>query len=148
MNYFRNSNKWIIPFTYKLENDNDTKLVWINYTQASIVVPLENNNQHKWLLGNLNFMGYFRVNYDRENWLKIIDQLKRNHLVFSATERAALIFDSFTFARLLINFRKIFFFNPIDCLKFFKLRVGYVDYSIALDLASYLINEEDYVPWK
>lgn len=46
-------------------------------------------------------MGYFRVNYDKENWLKIIAQLKHNHTVFSATERAALIFDSFTFARLI-----------------------------------------------
>ena len=31
---------------------------------------------------------------------------------------------------------------------FFLIRIGYVDYSIALDLASYLVNEEDYVPWK
>ena len=131
-----------------MENDNDTQLVWINYTQASIVLPLENNNQHKWLLGNLNFMGYFRTNYDRENWLKIIDQLKRDHLVFSATERAALIFDSFTFARFKFRKEKYLFFLIDYLKKFFQLRVGYVDYSIALDLASYLINEEDYVPWK
>lgn len=115
--------KWIIPFTYKLEGSNESQLFWINKTDSSILVPID--NEPKWLLGNLNFMGYFRVNYDRDNWLKIIAQLKKDHKVFSATERAALIFDSFTFAR-----------------------VGYVDYSIALDLASYLKYEEDYVPWK
>ncbi len=44
-------------------------------------------------------MGYYRVNYDKQNWLKIIDQLKEDHTVFTSTERAALIFDSFTLAR-------------------------------------------------
>lgn len=44
-------------------------------------------------------MGYYRVNYDKQNWLKIIVQLKEDHTVFTPTERAALIFDSFTLAR-------------------------------------------------
>jgi glutamyl aminopeptidase len=129
LNPTKNDYKWIIPFTYKTKNDNNSKLIWINETETIIKVPNNNNNNNNdsytWLLGNLNFMGYYRVNYDKQNWLKIINQLKENHLVFSSTERAALIFDSFTFAR-----------------------VGYIDYSIALDLASYLINEQDYVPWK
>ena len=70
----------------------------MNTTHASIEIPYE-GNEEKWFVGNLNFMGYYRVNYDRENWLRIIAQLKKDHTVFSAIERAAFIFDVFTFAR-------------------------------------------------
>ena len=81
-----------------MENSSVNNLVWINSTEASIQLPL-NENRNKWLLGNINFMGYFRVNYDKQNWVRIIQQLKKDHMAFSATERAALIYDSFTFAR-------------------------------------------------
>lgn len=115
---------WTIPFTYKIQDTNKENLIWMNETKATIIEPYD-ENENKWFIGNIDFMGYYRVNYDTENWHKIIVQLKKDHTVFSPIERAVLIFDSFTFAR-----------------------VGYVDYSIALDLASYLVNEEDYVPWK
>lgn len=115
---------WTIPFTYKIQDSNTKLIKWMNTSKARIEMPLENNS-NKWLFGNLDFMGYYRVNYDKTNWMRIIAQLKRDHTVFTPVERASLIFDSFTFAR-----------------------IGYVDYSIALDLASYLINEEHYVPWK
>ena len=70
-------------------------------------------------------MGYYRVNYDEANWRRIVQQLKSDHSVFLPTERAALIYDAFTLAR-----------------------VGYLNYSIALELTSYLGKEQDYVPWK
>ncbi len=102
-----------------------SNLIWLNLTNSQIDMSNNNRNYDQWILGNLNFMGYYRVNYDEENWRKIIQQLKNNHLVFSPTERAALIYDAFTLAR-----------------------VGYVDYSVALELTSYLVKERDYVPWK
>lgn len=89
---------WTIPFTYKIQDSNKKEIKWFNTTTASIEMPLD-NNANKWLIGNLEFMGYYRVNYDTNNWMRIIAQLKRDHTVFSPVERAALIFDSFTFAR-------------------------------------------------
>jgi hypothetical protein len=87
---------------------NDEKnLFWINSTTAKIEIALE-NNEDRWILGNLDFMGYYRVNYDTQNWLKIISQLKSDHRIFSAVERAALIFDSFTFARFYLFYYSIF----------------------------------------
>lgn len=74
------------------------QLIWFNTTRSSIKLPFE--GEDKWLIGNLNFMGYYRINYDTQGWLNIIAQLKKDHTVFSATERASLIFDCFTFARL------------------------------------------------
>ena len=96
--------KWVIPFTYKFQNSEKDELAWINLTDKYIEVPLNLENENKWILGNLNYMGYFRVNYDKQNWMKIINQLKVDHTVFSPTERAGLIFDSFTLARL-FNFK-------------------------------------------
>lgn len=34
-----------------------------------------------WLLGNINQTGYFRVNYDLQNWKLLIQQLHDNHQV-------------------------------------------------------------------
>ena len=72
---------------------------------SQIVLPLDGSDtqridqQNKWIYANIDYMGYFRVNYDTQNWNKFIDQLKKDYTVFSPTERAGLIFDSFTLAR-------------------------------------------------
>jgi aminopeptidase N len=97
LKYF--SFKWVIPFTYKFQKSDKSELKWINLTDSFIQIPLNEETEKRWILGNLNFMGYYRVNYDKQNWLKIINQLKEDHTVFTSTERAALIFDSFTLAR-------------------------------------------------
>ncbi len=92
---------WVVPFTYKFYGSNATEpITWLNLTDGSIRVPQKSDKDSKrWILGNVDFMGYYRVNYDRNNWLNLIKQLKADHLVFTPTERAALVYDSFTFAR-------------------------------------------------
>lgn len=91
------STKWVIPFTYKIQGSAD-KVIWLNLTNAQVQVPLA-KNVDKWFIGNLDSIGYYRVNYDVANWNLLIKQLKTDHTVFTTTERAALIHDSFTFAR-------------------------------------------------
>lgn len=73
--------------------------MWLNLTDSRIEVELTEENKNKWIFANIDFLGYYRVNYDSANWLKLIAQLKKNHLVFSRLDRAALIFDAFTLAR-------------------------------------------------
>lgn len=34
-----------------------------------------------WILGNVQELGYYRMNYDQDNWRKLIGQLKANHEV-------------------------------------------------------------------
>ena len=35
----------------------------------------------KWIIGNLDYMGFYRVNYDEDMWKKLIQQLKKDHTV-------------------------------------------------------------------
>ncbi|PAA88783.1 hypothetical protein BOX15_Mlig006779g1, partial [Macrostomum lignano] len=83
-----------------------------------------NNTADDWYLLNLRSSGFYRVNYDLDNWKRLIDQLISNHTVFSPQDRARLLDDSFALAS-----------------------AGYLDYSIPLNMTKYLKNETHYVPW-
>lgn len=78
-----------------------------------------------WVLVNAMGKGYYRVNYDLDNWMAIIKQLKTNHEVFPYTTRAILIDDVLNLARM-----------------------NMLNYSIAFDLLSYLMDKEVTLhPW-
>ncbi|KAL3884568.1 hypothetical protein ACJMK2_024701 [Sinanodonta woodiana] len=113
--------KWHVPVTYVLQENPDEKyLAWLHLGQATI--PKLSDG---WLLGNVDYVGFFKVNYEVEMWQKLAEQLNTNHLAFRESNRAGLIGDSFNFARASI-----------------------LDYSVALNLSTYLHNETSYVPWK
>ncbi|KAK3594679.1 hypothetical protein CHS0354_016345 [Potamilus streckersoni] len=113
--------KWHVPVTYVLQENPDEKyLVWLHLGPATLPRLTDG-----WLLGNIDYVGFFKVNYEVEMWQKLADQLNTNHLVFRDSNRAGLIGDSFNFARAAI-----------------------LDYSVALNLSTYLHNETSYVPWK
>lgn len=78
-----------------------------------------------WLLANINCTGYYRVNYDEENWNKLIDQLETNHDVIPLISRGQLIDDAFNLAR-----------------------AKYVNVTLALRTTKYLLNETEYIPWE
>jgi aminopeptidase N len=109
-----------IPFTYKLQGDRSVRTEWMNLKSADITVP-----EGSWIMGNVDYMGFFRTNYDEDMWRKLIDQLHTDHEVFSASNRAGLINDAFNLAR-----------------------ANQLSYDIALNLTSYLHKETDYVPWR
>lgn len=76
-----------------------------------------------------NSTGYFRVNYDEQNWMKLSNLLRKrdfqNHLL-SPTDRANLIDDSFSL-----------------------MKSGHLAPEISLELSLYLeVCERDYVPWE
>ena len=43
---------------------------------ADITIPGD-----KWIIGNVDYMGFYRTNYDVEMWQKLINQLKTDHTV-------------------------------------------------------------------
>ncbi len=64
------------------------------------------------------------MNYDHENWKKIIETLANDHKSIHRTNRAQLIDDALSLAK-----------------------AGLLDYSIALGLTEYLVKEKDFIPW-
>lgn len=69
-------------------------------------------------------LGFYRVNYDEDNWNAIINQLYKDNKVIHVYNRAQLIDDVFNLAL-----------------------ANKVDYLLVLKLTKYLQNEEDLVPW-
>lgn len=63
-------------------------LVRLIFTQISTAVYEAMKTDTDWVLANLNMSGYYRVNYDLENWHRLITQLDANHEV-SRVKRAS-----------------------------------------------------------
>lgn len=120
---------WWIPITYTTEkqlNFNNTQPSKWMKAERSITFNDVDASSSQWILFNLQETGYYRVNYDRANWQMIIKQLnKQNFKEISTINRAQLIDDALNLAR-----------------------AGKLDYSIALDVTSYLAHETEYLPWK
>lgn len=83
-----------------------------------------NTDQNSWIIGNLQHTGFYRVNYDANNWNRLIEQLNTDHRVFNPINRAQLVDDSFSLGRAEI----------IDQVEFLKV-------------AKYLATEQDPMPF-
>lgn len=77
-----------------------------------------------WVLVNFNCTGFYRVNYNVENWERLVNQLETDHHAIPLISRGQLIDDAFSLAR-----------------------AKYVDVTLALDTTKYLVNETQYIPW-
>ncbi|XP_062585470.1 uncharacterized protein LOC134247152 isoform X2 [Saccostrea cucullata] len=118
--------KWMIPFTYTTEatkkfNQSYSDLVWVNDATKDISTNIPAAD---WILGNVQAIGYYRMNYDLDNWNKLIGQLKADHEVIYSTNRAQLINDAWALAK-----------------------AGELPMETALQTIEYLGAEMDYVPW-
>lgn len=90
--------KWTIPFTYSIESnvflDKPTEMDsmnistikdsidWIKPTEEVTTIDLNASpTQDNFVLANIEMTGYYRVNYDPENWAKIIKQLEKDKVI-------------------------------------------------------------------
>ena len=85
-----------------------------------MTINLDGIEDNEWIIGNVKHAGFYRVNYDENNWNLLIAQLKNDHKPIDATSRAALLDDSFNLGR-----------------------AGKLNQTVYLDIASYLEKEED-----
>ncbi|XP_055381350.1 uncharacterized protein LOC129611947 [Condylostylus longicornis] len=123
---------WHIPINYEIpdplgNNFKNTKAqFWMKTKEMQHTIENEafDSSTH-WLIANIQQTGYYRVNYNIENWRLIINALKFNHTQIHVANRAQLIDDAFHLAK-----------------------VGELDYEIVFSLIEYLPNERDYAPWK
>nr|XP_049616270.1 thyrotropin-releasing hormone-degrading ectoenzyme isoform X1 [Syngnathus scovelli] len=117
--------QWQVPLTVAVGNGSRVSsetLIWIhNKTETHVMSEMDDKT---WLLGNINQTGYFRVNYDLQNWKLLIEQLHADPQVISVANRAGLIDDAFNLAR-----------------------AGYLPQGVPLQLMAYLPEEASFLPW-
>ncbi|KAL4660238.1 thyrotropin-releasing hormone-degrading ectoenzyme [Arapaima gigas] len=122
---FNVSFQWQIPLTFAMGNSShisSESVIWVsNRTELHKISLMD---EGMWLLGNINQTGYFRVNYDLENWRLLINQLMKNPTIISVGNRAGLIDDVFNLAR-----------------------AGYLPQNIPLEMICYLPQEREFLPW-
>ncbi|XP_054709109.1 thyrotropin-releasing hormone-degrading ectoenzyme-like [Uloborus diversus] len=117
--------KWKIPlsFTNGKELDWSTSTdFWLTNLSAKVSGLPANDT---WIIANVQQVGYYRVNYDRENWELLLTQLLENHKAIHVVNRAQIINDILNLAR-----------------------TDQVDYALALNMTKYLYQEQEYLPWQ
>ncbi|XP_037538536.1 aminopeptidase Ey [Nematolebias whitei] len=115
--------EWIIPIRWmKTENIQDD-ITWLQQKSDTIMEMKVSGSD--WVLANLNVVGYYRVNYNQENWDRLLNALSTNHIVIPVINRAQLVDDAFNLARAKI-----------------------ISTVLALQTTKYLNKEREYMPWQ
>nr|XP_002730532.1 PREDICTED: aminopeptidase N-like [Saccoglossus kowalevskii] len=117
---------WYVPLTYTFGNDPDfdkPEQAWLNKDEPG-VLNLSNVGENDWLLVNVNKWGFYRVNYDDDNWGRLANQLKHDYTVIPIRSRTSIMDDAFKISQ-----------------------PGHTDHVNALRLTEYMDKEFEYVPW-
>ncbi|KAG7211603.1 hypothetical protein KM043_010858 [Ampulex compressa] len=118
---------WYVPLNYATENepnfDNTTAAEWLKPDGKAVTIKGLNASQ--WVIFNKQQTGYYRVNYDNENWNLLAKYLNTDDRIkIHSVNRAQLIDDALNLAR-----------------------AGRLNYVTALEITTYLAKESDYIPW-
>lgn len=118
---------YYIPITYtteSLHNFEDTKpKLWLPDKNKATFNVASNDT---WYILNIQEIGFYRVNYDSNNWKRLIAVLNSDkYTVIGELNRAQIIDDAFALAR-----------------------AGYIGYDIPLDISMYLKRETSHLPWR
>ncbi|KAK2913418.1 hypothetical protein Q8A67_001817 [Cirrhinus molitorella] len=103
--------EWLVPITWMKSGS--------NMGQHWLLTDTD------WILANLNVTGYYRVNYDSQNWERLLTQLTSDHKVIPVLNRGQIIDDAFNLARAEI-----------------------INITLALRTTKYLSKEMEYIPWE
>lgn len=120
---------WYVPVNFVQDSEKpdfeDTAVT--HWLQPGSDLKISNGvSANGWVIVNKQQTGYYRVNYDKENWQALANYLKsENFTKIHPLSRSQLIDDALNLAK-----------------------AGKLDYSVALDLFDYLNQETDYIVWK
>ncbi|XP_042352680.1 alanyl (membrane) aminopeptidase a [Plectropomus leopardus] len=117
------SSWWYVPIRV-MSNTSKPVLVWL---ESSTTVKKGEfiSKAGEWILANINSTGYYRVNYNPENWQRLLTQLEQNPDRIPLMNRGQLLDDAF-----------------------FLARAKMVEVTLALNSTRFLRNERAYLPWK
>ncbi|KAM7396288.1 hypothetical protein PAMP_019340 [Pampus punctatissimus] len=116
---------WMVHVKYITKTKSDTNPVLLNPNSNTETKEEFICKDDDWILANVNCTGYYRVNYNLENWALLQTQLETNPHRIPLMNRGQLIDDAFNLARA-------------------KL----VDVNLALNLTRFLRDEHEYLPWE
>ncbi|XP_017767299.1 PREDICTED: aminopeptidase N-like [Eufriesea mexicana] len=126
LNNNKDNTKWWVPITYFTQssvNDKTTPVAWLKPTVNDTTLTVDKDG---WVIFNTLQAGYYRVNYDEENWKLLTNYLNTdNYSHIYPVNRAQLIDDALNMAR-----------------------TNRLNYTVALSLTLYLQREVDYIPWQ
>ena len=102
-----------------------------------MVINLFDQNKENWVIGNLKHSGFYRVNYDNENWNLLIAQLNSDaYEIIDDISRAQLIDDSFSLGRAEIISQTIF----LNVVKYLKREISGIPFEAAVEGFNYIDN--------
>lgn len=82
------------------------------------------NGLNDWYIANIQHAGFYRVNYDQENWERLIEQLEQNHTIINPINRAQILDDTYNLGR-----------------------AELIDQTVFLNITKYLKKEQDPLPF-
>ncbi|KAJ0178635.1 hypothetical protein K1T71_005410 [Dendrolimus kikuchii] len=122
------NDRWHIPINWVLSSNIDfsdtSPQGWVGPSFPALSFNIPGISQAEWFIVNKQQTGYYRVNYEVENWAALGKQLNENHEVIHLLNRAQIIDDSFNLAR-----------------------NGRLNYEHPFEISRYLVKETDYIPW-
>ncbi|XP_036443065.1 aminopeptidase Ey-like isoform X2 [Colossoma macropomum] len=113
--------KWFVPITW-MKSGTVMGQHWL-LEKTATHEPMRTNSE--WVLANVNVSGFYRVNYDSQNWQRLLSQLTSDHSVIPVINRAQIVDDAFNLARAKI-----------------------INTTVALSTTRYLSEEREYMPWE
>ncbi|XP_018399167.1 PREDICTED: aminopeptidase N-like [Cyphomyrmex costatus] len=120
--------EWWIPVTYTTQTNLNFSITWPFFqewiTSEKFFINLS-LNMNDWIIVNLQQLGYYRVMYDKENWLRLAKHLNSyRYYKIHVLNRAQIIDDAY---------------------HFFMMKQ--LDFEMFKNLTSYLWREKNYVAW-
>ncbi|CAH2070902.1 unnamed protein product, partial [Iphiclides podalirius] len=122
------THRWHVPINWVLSTNADfsdtSPQAWVPPSFPAVAVDIPGLSNASWYIVNKQQTGYYRVNYDVENWQALARVLNTSHQTIHVLNRAQIVDDSFNLAR---NER--------------------LNYNYAFEISRYLVLESDYIPW-
>nr|XP_019935919.1 PREDICTED: aminopeptidase Ey-like isoform X1 [Paralichthys olivaceus] len=114
--------EWFVPVTW-IHTGGSKQQHWLITKEATNKDVITSADE--WLVANIDMKGFYRVNYDSENWERLIAKLSSQHKDIPVINRASIIDDAFNLAR-----------------------ANIVNANLALRTTTFLSKEVEYVPWE
>ncbi|KAK7121715.1 hypothetical protein R3I93_022713 [Phoxinus phoxinus] len=114
--------EWFVPLTWTKTGTAKPNGWLLEKTAKNDDLKISAN---EWVLANINVTGYYRVNYDEENWNRLLNALQTSRQSIPVINRAQLIDDAFNLAK-----------------------AGIISTTLALRTTLFLDAETEYMPWE